>query len=108
MAKIPPDRARTLIETRDNKMMEWIARGVAIRMGGAAYIAEYAMSGEENVELAEGYWTLLSDPELAAGDFIVDKPILVIVRVYDVNAEVSVLRADGGGCQSRQACKPEK
>lgn len=36
-----------LIETRDNKMMEWIARGVAIRMGGAAYIAEYAMTGEE-------------------------------------------------------------
>ncbi len=37
----------TLVETRDNKMMEWIARGVAIRMGGAAYIAEYAMTGEE-------------------------------------------------------------
>jgi uncharacterized protein len=37
----------TLIETHDNKMMEWIARGVAIRMGGAAYIAEYPMTGEE-------------------------------------------------------------
>ncbi|MEX0344335.1 MAG: DUF917 domain-containing protein [Rhizobiaceae bacterium] len=37
----------TLVETHDNKMMEWIARGVTIRMGGAAYIAEYPMTGEE-------------------------------------------------------------
>ena len=35
-----------IIETRDNVMMEWIARGVTIRMGGAAYIAEYAMDGK--------------------------------------------------------------
>ena len=34
-----------LIETRDNWMMEWLARGVTIRMGGAAYIAEYVMDG---------------------------------------------------------------
>lgn len=36
-----------LIEARDNKTMEWLSRGVAIRMGGAAYIAEYAMTGAE-------------------------------------------------------------
>ncbi|AJE47044.1 DUF917 domain-containing protein [Celeribacter indicus] len=36
-----------LIEATDNRMMEWLSRGVAIRMGGAAYIAEYAMSGAE-------------------------------------------------------------
>ncbi|WP_210526157.1 DUF917 domain-containing protein [Rubellimicrobium arenae] len=36
-----------LIEARDNGTMEWLSRGVAIRMGGAAYIAEYAMSGAE-------------------------------------------------------------
>jgi hypothetical protein len=36
-----------LIETRDNKFMEWIARGVTIRMGGASYIAEYSMSGAD-------------------------------------------------------------
>jgi uncharacterized protein len=36
-----------LIETRDNQTMEWIARGVAIRMGGCAYIAEYAMTGAD-------------------------------------------------------------
>lgn len=36
-----------LIETRDNRMMEWLARGVTIRMGGAAYIAEYSMTGAD-------------------------------------------------------------
>jgi DUF917 family protein len=37
----------TLIQTHDNKMAEWLARGVTIRMGGAAYIAEYPMTGAE-------------------------------------------------------------
>lgn len=36
-----------LIEATDNRMMEWLSRGVAIRMGGAAYIAEYAMTGAD-------------------------------------------------------------
>lgn len=36
-----------VIEATSNKMMEWLSRGVAIRMGGAAYIAEYAMTGAE-------------------------------------------------------------
>jgi len=36
-----------LIEARDDKFMEWLSRGVTIRMGGAAYIAEYSMSGAE-------------------------------------------------------------
>jgi DUF917 family protein len=36
---------QTLIETHDNYMMEWLARGVTIRMGGVAYIAEYVMDG---------------------------------------------------------------
>ena len=36
-----------LINARDEKFMEWIARGVTIRMGGAAYIAEYSMSGAD-------------------------------------------------------------
>lgn len=36
-----------LIESRDNAMMEWLSRGVAIRMGGCAYIAEYPMTGAE-------------------------------------------------------------
>lgn len=31
----------------DNRQMEWLARGITIRMGGAAYIAEYAMTGEQ-------------------------------------------------------------
>ncbi|MFZ2108493.1 MAG: DUF917 domain-containing protein [Roseiarcus sp.] len=36
-----------IIEARDDKFMEWLSRGVTIRMGGAAYIAEYSMSGAE-------------------------------------------------------------
>jgi uncharacterized protein len=36
---------QTVIETHDNWMMEWLARGVTIRMGGVAYIAEYPMDG---------------------------------------------------------------
>ena len=36
-----------LVETRDNWMMEWIARGITIRMGGASYIAEYVMDGAD-------------------------------------------------------------
>ena len=36
-----------IIQARDNKFMEWLSRGVAIRMGGAAYIAEYSMSGAD-------------------------------------------------------------
>ncbi|OLT15398.1 hypothetical protein BJF78_01250 [Pseudonocardia sp. CNS-139] len=31
----------------DNRRMEWLARGAAIRMGGAALIAEYAMTGAD-------------------------------------------------------------
>jgi DUF917 family protein len=36
-----------LIQAHDNKIVEWLARGVTIRMGGAAYIAEYSMTGEQ-------------------------------------------------------------
>jgi hypothetical protein len=35
----------TIVTAHDNKMMEWLARGIAIRMGGCAYIAEYSMDG---------------------------------------------------------------
>ena len=41
------DGDQALILARDNKDMEWLSRGVAIRMGGCAYIAEYPMSGAE-------------------------------------------------------------
>lgn len=37
-----------LIDTADdNRQLEWLARGVTIRLGGVAYIAEYAMSGRQ-------------------------------------------------------------
>lgn len=38
----------SIIDTgSDNRRMEWLSRGLAIRMGGAAHIAEYPMSGAE-------------------------------------------------------------
>ncbi|QED46403.1 DUF917 domain-containing protein [Cytobacillus dafuensis] len=37
----------TLLNTVDNAMMEYIARGVAVRMGGVGHIAEYPMTGDE-------------------------------------------------------------
>jgi DUF917 family protein len=36
---------QAIVETHDNEMMEWLARGLTIRMGGVAYIAEYPMDG---------------------------------------------------------------
>lgn len=35
----------TLITAHDNRMMEHLARGITVRMGGCAYIAEYSMDG---------------------------------------------------------------
>lgn len=38
----------TVIDTgADNRRMEWLARGVTIRLGGVAHIAEYSMSGAD-------------------------------------------------------------
>jgi DUF917 family protein len=34
-----------LLSTPDNYLMEWLARGITIRMGGASLIAEYPMDG---------------------------------------------------------------
>lgn len=36
-----------LIKTLDNPMLEHLSRGIAVRFGGVAHIAEYAMSGAE-------------------------------------------------------------
>lgn len=37
-----------LIDTgTDNRQMEWLARGITIRLGGVAHIAEYPMTGEQ-------------------------------------------------------------
>ncbi len=35
----------TLLTTRDNWAMEWLARGITVKMGGASLIAEYPMDG---------------------------------------------------------------
>ncbi|WP_214369520.1 DUF917 domain-containing protein [Pseudonocardia sp. H11422] len=44
---IADERGNTaMVDTgADNRRMEWLARGLAIRLGGVAYIAEYAMDG---------------------------------------------------------------
>jgi len=34
-----------MVMARDNRAMEWLARGICVRMGGAAMIAEYSMPG---------------------------------------------------------------
>ena len=39
--------ALTTIETSDNYQLEWIARGVTIRMGGHAMLVDYPMSGAD-------------------------------------------------------------
>jgi uncharacterized protein len=35
----------TIVVAHDNLAMEWLARGITVRMGGSALIAEYAMDG---------------------------------------------------------------
>jgi DUF917 family protein len=41
-----------LIETGDNERLEWLARGITVRMGGVAYLTDYPMTGREVEETA--------------------------------------------------------
>ncbi|ADE01315.1 DUF917 domain-containing protein [Haloferax volcanii] len=41
-----------LIETEDNDQLEWLARGVTVRMGGVAYVSDYPMTGTQVNETA--------------------------------------------------------
>lgn len=41
-----------LIETDDNEALEWLARGITVRMGGVGYVCDYPMSGTEVQETA--------------------------------------------------------
>ena len=36
-----------LLETADNDQLEWLARGLTVRMGGVGYLSDYPMSGQE-------------------------------------------------------------
>jgi uncharacterized protein len=45
MAIANEHRDVAILRTHDNKQMEWFARGITIRMGGSALIAEYSMDG---------------------------------------------------------------
>lgn len=52
-AVVSDERGNTcLLETGSNEELEWIARGITVRMGGVGYIADYPMSGEEVIETA--------------------------------------------------------
>lgn len=51
-----------LIETDTNERLEWLARGLTIRMGGIAYVTDYPMSGREvNDTAIPGTMTLAHD-----------------------------------------------
>ena len=41
-----------LLETVDNDRLEWLARGLTVRMGGVGYLSDYPMSGQEVRETA--------------------------------------------------------
>jgi len=47
-AVVSDERGNTcLIETDDNEALEWLARGITVRMGGVGYVCDYPMSGTE-------------------------------------------------------------
>lgn len=49
-----------LVNTVDNALMEHIARGIAVRMGGVGHIAEYPMTGEEMKRTSIPFTTTLA------------------------------------------------
>jgi len=52
-AAVSDERGSTcLIETDDNDQLEWLARGVTVRMGGVAYVSDYPMTGAQVKETA--------------------------------------------------------
>lgn len=52
-AVVSDERGNTcLIETDDNEALEWLARGITVRMGGVGYLCDYPMSGTEVQETA--------------------------------------------------------
>lgn len=40
------------LDTVDNRSLEWIARGITVRMGGTGYLADYPMTGTQVQETA--------------------------------------------------------
>ncbi|AFK20747.1 DUF917 domain-containing protein (plasmid) [Haloferax mediterranei ATCC 33500] len=52
-AAVSDERGNTcIIETDDNDQLEWLARGVTVRMGGVAYVSDYPMTGRQVKETA--------------------------------------------------------
>ncbi|WP_313696042.1 DUF917 domain-containing protein [Halorarum halobium] len=65
-----------LLETESNAELEWLARGLTVRMGGVGYVADYPMSGAEVKDTAiPGTMSLASELGAAvrsAGEDVVD------------------------------------
>jgi hypothetical protein len=73
----------SLLETVDNEQLEWLARGLTIRMGGVAYVTDYPMSGRDVKETAiPGTMTLAHDVGKAI-DTTTGDPIEAIRRATD-------------------------
>ncbi len=52
-AAVSDERGNTcLLDTTTNEQLEWLARGITVRMGGVGYIADYPMTGKEVKETA--------------------------------------------------------
>ncbi|MEM1952893.1 MAG: DUF917 domain-containing protein [Thermoproteota archaeon] len=70
-ASITDERGNTcILNTVDNYQLEWLARGVTVRMGGASHLAEYAMTGREVKDTAIHYSISLA---IKIGDAVLGK-----------------------------------
>lgn len=73
-----------LLETVDNDRLEWLARGITVRMGGVGYLSDYPMSGREVKETAiPGTMTLAHDVGRAVREADSD----VVDAIRDATAE---------------------
>lgn len=106
-----------LITTHDNRMMEWLARGTTIRMGGVSYMAEYPMAGRTvkqaaiqgtlSLQMAIGRCLRLAqteerDPFQALIDLLRDTAYSVGVVIFEGKV-IDVLRRTTAGFAQGQA-----
>ena len=73
-----------LLETVDNDQLEWLARGITVRMGGVGYLSDYPMSGQEVKDTAiPGTMSLAHDVGRAVREADGD----VIAAIRDATAD---------------------
>lgn len=72
-----------VLETVDNRSLEWLARGVTVRMGGVGYLADYPMTGAQVRETAiPGTMSLVRD----LGDAVRNTDGEVVEAIAEVTA----------------------